>query len=202
MVTILAANTGCRPVELVKLKWKDIECWKDPEDGLEYTIIQVRPEVSKVNKHRDMISRDFRETYDRLVEFKYEWERFFGYEAQGEDFVFGNAASKKKGVRPTPCKPHQSVRNLLMKLKLKDGSSIYKEKVNGVEVPRTLYSFRSMFIVESLRRGMDVYTLARACGTSIEMIERYYDYNKNIHFRKDITRHMKSMGFAGGQVEE
>jgi hypothetical protein len=54
-----------------------------------------------------------------------------------------------------------------------------------------------MFITESLRRGMDAYTIARACGTSLEMIERFYDYNKNIHFRKDITRHLKTMDFSG-----
>jgi|MDTB01.2.fsa_nt_gb integrase len=202
MITILAANTGGRPVELVKLKWKDVECWTDPDDGRQYTIIQIRKEVSKVNKHRDMISRDFRETYDRLMEFKYEWARCFGREPTGDDYIFGSVGAFKKKVTPYPARPHQSVRNLLMRLKTKNGESIYKEMVDGVAVPRTLYSFRSLFITESLRRGMDAYTIARACGTSIEMIERYYDYNKNIHFRKDITRHLKTMDFAGSVAEE
>ena len=67
----------------------------------------------------------------------------------------------------------------------------------GVNVPRTLYSFRALYISERLRAGMDAFTLARACGTSIEMIERYYDYNKNIVFRKDITRHYKNFEFDG-----
>ena len=196
-ISITVANTGARPVEVVKLKWKDLECWTDPEDGRQYTIIQVRPEVSKVKKHRDMISRDFRETYDRLIEFKYEWERFFGYAPSGEDYIFSSIGAKKKAVESYPCKPHQSIRRWLMSLETKDGKSIYKETVNGLEVPRTLYSFRSMFITESLRRGMDAYTIARACGTSLEMIERFYDYNKNIHFRKDITRHLKTMDFSG-----
>ena len=74
---------------------------------------------------------------------------------------------------------------------------IYKEMVEGVGVPRTLYSYRALFVQERLKNGMDAYTLARACGTSIEMIERYYDYNKNIQFRHDITRHYKTFEFSG-----
>jgi len=186
-ITITVANTGIRPVEIVKLKWKDIECFTD-EDNFEFSIIQIRKSVSKVKKHRDAVARDFKETFIRLMEFKREWERYFGREATGGDFVFANAKATKESK---PCKPHQSIRNLLIKL------NIYKQEVEGVMVPRTLYSFRSMYISERLRNGMDAYTLARACGTSIEMIERYYDFNKNIQFRHDITRHYKNYEFDG-----
>jgi integrase len=195
-ITITASNTGLRPVEIVKLKWQDLELWPDPDDGTEYTMIQVSDEVSKVKKQRDVIARDYRETYDRLIMFQYEWERYFGRPVDPEDFIFASSGSKLKGEAATrPCAPHQSIRNLLMKL------GIYTQTVKGVEVPRTLYSFRAMFITEALARSMDIYTLARACGTSIEMIQKHYDYNQNLAFRKDITRHMKYLKMAGGPVE-
>lgn len=187
-ITITTANTGIRPVEIVKLKWKDIDEPFVSDDGFVFSIIQIRREVSKVKKHRDVVARDFQETYDRLQEWKREWTRFFGREPSPEDYVFANA--KHKEITKA-CKPHQSVRALLMKL------GIYKEMVEGVGVPRTLYSYRALFVQERLKNGMDAYTLARACGTSIEMIERYYDYNKNIQFRHDITRHYKTFEFSG-----
>jgi integrase len=186
-ITVTVANTGIRPVEIVKLKWGDIEAFTD-EDGFEFSVIQIRKEVSKVKKHRDAVARDFRETFNRLMEFKYEWSRYFGREPTENDYVFSNAKSEDGSKN---CKPHQSIRNLLMKL------GIYKQEVEGVLVSRTLYSFRSMYITERLKNGMDAYTLARACGTSIEMIERYYDFNKNIQFRHDITRHYKNYEFSG-----
>ena len=194
-ITILVANTGIRPVEVVKLKWSDIELFVDPDDGTEFSVIQIRKGVSKVKKHRDAVARDFKETYNRLMEFKREWTRYFGREPDGEDYVFANARHKEQ---TRPCKPHQSVRNILKKLdKQNPEASVYYQVNDGVNVPRTLYSFRSLFITSRLRSGMDAFTLARACGTSIEMIERYYDYNKNIVFRKDITRHYKTFEFSG-----
>jgi len=192
-LTITTANTGIRPVEIVKLKWKDLDEPFTDDDGFEFTIIQIRREVSKVNKHRDVVARDFRETYDRLQEWKREWKRYFGRDPSPDDFVFANAKHKEQ---TRACKPHQSIRNLLMKL------DIYKEEVEGVLVPRTLYSYRALYVQERLKNGMDAFTLARACGTSIEMIERYYDYNKNVQFRHDITRHYKTFEFSGAKNEE
>ncbi len=198
-ITILVANSGIRPVEVVKLKWGDLKLEADPVDhDYFYTVIHIRDEVSKVKKYRDCITRDYQESYDRLMEFKYEWERFFGRTPTDEDYIFASSSRKAlKEGKSVPCKPHQSIRNLLMKLKKPDGESIYCETVRNVEVPRTLYSFRAMFITERLKEGMDAFTLARACGTSIEMIEKYYDHSQNWYFRRDITKHMKSLGFSG-----
>ena len=44
---------------------------------------------------------------------------------------------------------------------------------------------------------MDAYTLSRQVGASLEMIERYYDVNANLRFRRDITRHIKHFEMSG-----
>ena len=194
-LTITISNTGIRPVEITKLIWDDVRKFED-DDGNTYSYINIRQEVSKVNKRRDAVARDFEETYIRFQEFRSEWVKFWGREPRPNELVFPHAKAditklEFQHYKLSKVKPHQSVRNLFLKLDKQSGISVYKQNVNGIEVPRTLYSFRSWFISQRLKNLMDAYTLARTCGTSIEMIERYYDVNANLQFRKEITKHLR-----------
>lgn len=45
---------------------------------------------------------------------------------------------------------------------------------------KTLYSFRHTYISRLIEKGVPVKNIASQCGTSIEMIEKFYD-NKNSH---------------------
>lgn len=200
-LTISVSNTAIRPVEITKLIWDDIRKFED-EDGNVYSYVNIRKEVSKVNKRRDAVSRDFEETYLRFQEWKLEWIKYWGREPEPNELVFPHSKAdstklENQFVKQSKVKPHQSVRALFIKLSKQSGVSVYKQNVNGIDVPRTLYSFRSWFITRRLENLMDAYTLARACGTSIEMIERYYDVNANLQFRKDITKHIRNFEHRG-----
>lgn len=196
--TVLAANSGLRPYEITRLCWKDIGLYTDDDDN-QYTVIQVRPSVSKVKKHRDVITRDRFVSHDRLHEHRLEWIKFFGREPDGEELVFASTSAKKADLivpgKVNLWKPHQQVRKWLMSLVDAKGNQVYYQNVGDVDVPRTLYSFRSLYITESLARGIDPFTLVRNCGTSIDMLEKHYDYNKNLQFRRELTQHKIAMDF-------
>lgn len=197
-VTVLAANSGLRPYELTRICWGDLDIHTD-DDGSRYTIINVRPAVSKVKKYRDVITRDRHVSYERLQEFKAEWTKFFGREPEPEELIFASTAAKDAErvihANVKLWKPHQQVRRWLMSLTDGEGETIYYQDVEGVQVPRTLYSFRALYISESLARGIDPFTLVRNCGTSIDMLEKHYDYNKNLQFRNALTQHKVAMDF-------
>lgn len=204
-MTITISNTGIRPVEITKLVWDDI-CKFEDDEGKVYSYINIRKEVSKVNKRRDAVARDFSHTFIRFQEYREEWIKYWGRSPKGNELVFPHARADvdrldSQFLKESKVKPHQSVRNLFLKLTKQSGISVYKQNVNGVGVPRTLYSFRSYFITKRLENQMDAYTLARTCGTSIEMIERYYDVNANLRFRKEITKHLKTFEFSNTDNE-
>lgn len=52
----------------------------------------------------------------------------------------------------------------------------------GVRDDITIYSFRHLWISETLMAGVDVATAAKMAGTSIAMIERVYGHFTNQHF--------------------
>lgn len=47
-------------------------------------------------------------------------------------------------------------------------------EIDKVQLGYTLYSLRHTYITNQLKSGVDVYLLATHCGTSVEMIQRYY----------------------------
>ena len=57
-------------------------------------------------------------------------------------------------------------RTLMDDLEMKYDTTTHEE--------RTLYSLRHFYISMAIRSGMDVYQLARMCGTSVKMIDDFY----------------------------
>ena len=52
--------------------------------------------------------------------------------------------------------------------------------------PYTLYSLRSTYIENQLLNGVDIHTVARVCGHSVAVLERYYE-------RMDIKRRTREL---------
>ena len=193
---LLIANTGLRPQEATRLQWRDIETkpfglWTD-EDGTEYTYINIREEVSKVKNQRDVLSRDFRDTYDRMMMWKKEWVRYWQREPEPNDLIFPHTA-RTKTLTPER-KPRQMV-NLVKGFHKRVG--VYEQTVDGERTPRTAYSYRAHFISERIANFLNIYNIARLCGTSVEMITKHYDINLNLQHRAEITKHLKWEKTAG-----
>ncbi|TOP17888.1 hypothetical protein CGH21_24175, partial [Vibrio parahaemolyticus] len=58
-----------------------------------------------------------------------------------------------------------------------DFSKIFEQFVEHSKIDSiyTLYSFRHTYITNKLFNKTDIYLLAKHCGTSVAMIEQYYD---------------------------
>jgi len=187
---LLIANSGIRPQEARRLQWRDIDggsfgLWTD-DDGETYTYINIRKSVSKIKRQRDVITRDFRATYDRLMIWKKEWIRMWKREPEPTDLVFPQPDQQYSDAKfNQPRQMTHMVKNFHRSLK------VYEEVINGERVPRTSYSYRSYFITSRIFHGMDVYNLSRLCGTSVDMIAKYYDLNLNLQHRQEITKHLK-----------
>jgi len=176
MSTITVSVSGIRPTEWKNLKFKDIKKYID-ENGLEFTQIIIRPEVSKVKKGRDVITSDMVRTWDRIQDYKREWKLFFGREPKDEDLMFPNTAdiSKTRYL-------HSLMRIQFKKLNMRTIT------YNGKQKNITLYSLRSLYITRQLEIGVSIYVLARNAGVNLNTLSKIYDVNVNLAHRKELCR--------------
>lgn len=184
-VCILIANTGIRPSEVVKLRHSDISIVKSKSDGLLYTRIEIRSGVSKVGKFRDVISSDFHQTYERYLDYKREIEFRYSNEIRPQDWLFPKTGNYGQRID----KLSNLVRPNLIRIGLHKKAS---KSHPGVEVYYSAYSFRSWYITKRLENGLNIYTIAKNCGTSIQTIASTYDYSENWAFRKEMTAHLSA----------
>ena len=188
MICRLALTTGLRPQEIKLIRWKDINPVYD-DGNKRYTYISIRAEVSKTNKYRDAVSNDFDRTYKRLENWKIEWEKRFGRIPKEEDYVFSNCMFVNK--------PHSHFWHLIRghlaridKWAQERGHAIVSyNTANDLNEKKyiTLYSFRSRHITMMIRHEVSPYLLARNAGTSVEMINSFYNINSNIMHREKFT---------------
>jgi integrase len=182
-ISILIANTGIRPSEVVKLKHKHISVVKSRSDGSLYTRIEIPREVSKVGKFRDVISSDFHQTYERYLDYRREIEFRYSVDISQEDWMFPKTGSYEDRI--------DKLSNLIRPHLVRIGLHKKKSKShNDIEVYYSAYSFRSWYITKRLENGLNIYTLAKNCGTSIKTIAETYDYSENWAFRKEMTAHL------------
>ena len=187
------SNTGIRPQELKKIRWRDISTFND-DDGNQYTKIDIRKNVSKVGVFRDVIARDFLDTYNRLMIYKKEWIRFWGESNWHEDrLVFTNIPVKIKrddnGNRIYVDEPRE-LYNPVRRLHKRIG--IHEEIIDGRKIFATAYSYRSYAISQRLKHGLDIYVASKLYGTSIKMLCEVYDYSENKHYVDKITAHTRA----------
>jgi len=187
--SLLMSNTGVRASELTKLRHRDISCKRDP-DGQVFTTIQIDERVSKVRTTREAISADFHQTYLRYQIYCQELEYFFNRPIQPNDWLFPQPTGPNAwdGRRE---KLHNLYRPIMKRL------GVHTQKVETamghlVDVVYSAYSFRSFYITQRLKEGMNIYTLAKQCGVSIKTLMKSYDVNETWTLRKEITKHHRS----------
>ena len=186
-MALLIANSGIRPAAASRLRHKDIRCVED-EDGKVYTLIRIDESISKTGKGRVVVCRDFHKTYERYLIFKQETQYRFNKVISDNDWVFP-ATNRKEFYVKHRAKYSNVFRVHLQRL------GLHKTSVEGypdIEVFFSAYSFRSFFISERLKNGLDLYTLSKNVGSSPKTILAAYDYNENWAFRHQITKHYKA----------
>ena len=183
-VCLLIANTGIRPSEVVQLRHSDIRIRRSSDDGKYYTVIQIDSEVSKVRTYRDVIAQDFHATFERYLDYKREIEFFFNRKPQDADWLFPKQSDYFSRVN----RLNNIVRPNLQRIGLHKSNP---KRNNNIQTYYSAYSFRAYYITQRLKSGLDIYTLAKNCGVSIQTLSKTYDYNENWAFRTQMTAHLK-----------
>jgi hypothetical protein len=81
---------------------------------------------------------------------------------------------------------------------IKDFREGFNNLINaaGVEIDSmgkklAIYSLRHYYISSRRDHGVDVYDLAKNTGTSVEMIQRFYDHGQNRDRKDELTKYRK-----------
>ncbi|NHN89636.1 tyrosine-type recombinase/integrase [Acetobacter conturbans] len=146
-------NTGLRPTEALRLRWKDLVGWSC--DALSDFKILVHAK----KKHRTAIP--FPAAGSDLATMWDLFDGYFGHVPSPDDFIFCSTSRKKSDYT-----------NVLMNRILKKTG--LQTDYRGVR--RSSYSFRHYYITSQLERGLDAYLIAKACGTSVDQIRKHYDH--------------------------
>lgn len=180
---VLISNTGIRPAEVIKLRHRDLSIVRSNSDGRVYTMIEIHSDVSKVGRFRDVIASDLHQTFERYLDYRREIEFRFGVEISQDDYLFPSSERYEERRE----RLSDLVRPNLMRIGLHKKVSASDP---NVETYYSAYSFRSWYITQRLKNGLDIYTLAKNCGTSIQTIASTYDYSENWAYRKAMTAHI------------
>jgi len=194
---LLMANTGIRPVELVKLRHSDIELRETP-DGQMFTVIHISKQVSKIRDTRLVISADGAATYKRYLKYKQELEYYFNEEIdvcddrgrfQNDGYLF------PQPVGPNKYKAPRKYLNIIFRDNLKElglhTSEVVSDENHVVRVFYSAYSFRSWYINQRLHNGLDPFTLAKQCGVSMNTLIESYDVTDTWVYRNEMIKHIK-----------
>ena len=167
--TYVAKSSGCRPIELRKLKWRDVDLVEvtDGEESRYICYLFIRETKTGTPREVPCWSR----TSTRLLHWKAFQDTYcdkHGIPRYGpNDYVFGKPEADKL--------PYSSASYHYMWRKTIDA---VQERLIGnrfSEKPYTIYSLRSTFIESHLSRGVDAYLVARISGHDIKTMNRYYD---------------------------
>lgn len=156
--------TGMRPgTEIEHVEWRDISFRLN--DGVpEITVAVSKGKTTEYTGTRQVVVRsDFVANLEDLV------ERFPNRQANEKVFRLADGTDPKSLSR--------KFSDILDKLNLK--KSPYGE--------RTLYSLRHSYITWNLKTKADIASLAKQCGTSIEMIDRTYSHLLPSMFRQEFS---------------
>lgn len=159
---VLLANTGMRHgTETQNLRWRHVTVFK--EGQRQYVELSVSGKTGR----RDLICREG--TIDVLQRIQARCADISGMTFDGLLAAKFDLAVLRLGDGTTSLNLRQT-----FKAFLKDTGLLECPRTGQ---QRTLYSLRHMYAtIALLKDGMDVHTLARQMGTSIQMIERHYSH--------------------------
>jgi integrase len=178
-IRILGA-TGIRPQELKKIRFKDISYRINNVTSNEILVIRISGAIAKTKKFRICPSVEENDGLRALlVLWKEINNQVFGYQMSGEDLIF-----PKKRFRTDPVDFWQEPISMIAAVNksLKEIELYVTEDVEGNRTTLSSYSLRSMYITESIKSGVPPHLIAKACGTSTDMISRHYDGSDAIDF--------------------
>jgi site-specific recombinase XerD len=145
--------TGARPPhEITNLKWRDIT--PTERDGIHTVNIQIQNE-SKTGR-RPIVALSW------FVPVLNQWKQYSKH-TDPDDYVF----AKLDGARLVD--PKKGMENLF------EEAGAYENRGKKL----TQYCMRHTYINNLLRRGVNLFFIRTQCGTSTEMIERYYKDEMN-----------------------
>tara|TARA_A100001515_G_scaffold142950_1_gene142894 strand:+ start:1082 stop:2440 length:1359 start_codon:yes stop_codon:yes gene_type:complete len=182
----LMGSTGIRPMEAFRLTFGDVETWTCPK-GISYTIVNVRKEVSKVNKFRDCVAKDFLRLNSTIHQFwASEYRLRFGVDPTPDSLLFPSSIKRDEA----PGNRTRAFRRALERVSGFIGVDLTKCESSGMFI--TAYSFRSLYATEMLAKtSISIHTLARMLGNSPKVLLETYDINENLNFRESLTEHYR-----------
>jgi integrase len=165
-LVLFAGNSGLRPDELMRLEFRDVTIIDDDFSRKEILLIEVRGKRGiRYCKTMPGAVLPFRRLSERKRPLKVD-------DDQGVGIGRRAVRSPRQGEAipgPTdllfPSTHRQLFNDLLVELDL-------KQDRDGQD--RTLYSLRHYYICQRLMEGAEIYQVAKNCGTSVEMIQKYY----------------------------
>ena len=176
---MVAKNTGCRPNELLKLRWKDIEVadvgrWSESKQEQEERIIAYLTVTDSKTGMKREIPANVGSTLLRWMKYRVTYIKQHMpnlYQQlivnQLDQLVFGNPYNE---FRPYSLVSYQhSWREIISGCHNKLRGNKFSER------PYTLYSLRKTFIEQHLIAGLDIFLLARLCGHSVKVLETHYE---------------------------
>ncbi|RFP01600.1 tyrosine-type recombinase/integrase [Novacetimonas hansenii] len=152
----IMVGTGMRPTEAQKMKWGDVLGF-DVTKKLDGQNVTLR--VYGKNRSREFIPQDtVLPNLDMIWTVqKTSWNR----KPTPEDFIFADEVGNM-------VKSYNAGLNALLE------ACNLKKDFRGVV--RSSYSFRHYYITHMLNQKVNIYDVARNCGTSVDMIERFYSH--------------------------
>lgn len=153
---VVMANSGFRTQEARLLKWKDIRRITKMSNDEVYAEVVIRAENSKVRKSRTVEIRRG-DVFERI--------KTYSKHTEPEDFVFSRFEVDKNEVLDKT-RLYDVFAELVAKV---------KEKSPDFDDTKTLYCLRHLFITIRIMAGINVYDIAKICGTSLVQIQKHYD---------------------------
>lgn len=158
-------NTGVRPgTEVNHIQWKDLVLYV--KDNIVRLGVNVRKGKNSSRKGARKVVPKYAFMYNYLDLIRNNPDR------DPEDYVFRTKSGKSLD------QVGKVFSDILLKLDIKEG-------VNG---PRTLYSLRQTFVTSMLKDGWNHHVIAKALGTSVQMIEAHYDKSTIDDFEDQILK--------------
>jgi len=187
-------NTGCRPNELLKLKWKDVEFadvgrWSESKQEREERIIAYLTVTDSKTGMKREIPANVGSTLLRWMQYRVKYiKKVFPHKANElfanllDTLVFGNPYNEFRSYNIISYQ--HSWREIVGAVKQQLRGNKYSDR----EI--TLYSLRKTYIEQQLIAGLDIFLLARICGHSVKVLETHYE-RMDIRKRSDEIIHIE-----------